>query len=47
MKNKLEEKVENIEVKELADFCVNNFSTHFKKEIERTNYILESIRLRR
>ena len=41
------EKVENIDVKELAGFCGNNFSTHFKKEIERTKYILESISLRR
>jgi len=47
MKKELEEKVENLDVKELAEFCVNNFSTHFKKEIERTNYILESISLRR
>jgi hypothetical protein len=44
MKRKVEEKVENIDVKELAGFCVDNFSTHFKKEIEISNYILEQIR---
>ena len=44
MKEQLEEKVKNINVKELAGFCVDNFSTHFKKEIEMSNYILDKIR---
>ena len=47
MKNKLEEKVENIDVKELAEFCNENYETHFKEYIEIGNNFLEDVRRNR
>jgi|TARA_R110002072_G_scaffold21189_1_gene75750 hypothetical protein len=43
MKNRLKELKNNVELNELANFCNENFSTHFKEQIENTKWILENV----